>query len=337
MKNNTKQTQSDPREAHHRGHALVDVIQMFLADATAGTWIARIRWPGAPRCPHCDHDDMQHSNAHKTMPGRCRGMSCRKWFCVKASTVMRSSKLSDQESAIAGHLDNTSLKSISSMSLRRDLEISQKLTWHRAHCIRKCWDDLSGEPMRGPVGVDEAHFGGRARNTHVKARRERISGRGTLDKTTVVTKYRATNQIAATVVADTDKATLHGFVPDHAGADAMVYTDEHRSYEGLPRHGTVLHPVADYVNGQAHVNDVEAFWTGLKRGYHGTFHHVSPEHLHRYVNEFAGRQSRRRMDTEVMIAASVRGFVGKHLPSVALIGAPEPAAAGIPAGHLSLP
>ena len=69
---------------------------------------------------------------------------------------------------------------------------------------------------------------------------------------------------------------------------------------------------------QAHVNGVESFWAGLKRGYHGTFHHVSPQHLDRYVSEFAGRHSRRPMDTEDMMAESVRGMVGKHLPYTVL-------------------
>ena len=56
-------------------------------------------------------------------------------------------------------------------------------------------------------------------------------------------------------------------------------------------HETVNHSVSEYVRDQAHTNGIESFWSMLKRGYHGTFHHMSPEHLHRYVNEFAGRHN----------------------------------------------
>ena len=98
----------------------------------------------------------------------------------------------------------------------------------------------------------------------------------------------------------------------------MVYSDDAKAYRGLPHHEAVRHSVAEYVNGQAHVNGIESFWAGLKRGYHGTFHHVSAEHLHRYVTEFAGRHNRRRLDTEAMMAVMVRGMVGKHLPYEAL-------------------
>jgi hypothetical protein len=250
---------------------------------------------------------------------------------------MQDSKLGYQVWAIAVFLFNANLKSVSSMELHRDLGVSQKSAWHLAHRIRECWDDLSGDPFAGPVEVDETYVGGRAKNMHAKVRRERITGRDGVDKTTVVAaKDRATNRIAATVVGDTGKATLQGFVAGHSADGAMIYTDEHRSYEGLPRHRTVRHSVAGYVRDQAHVNGVESFWAGLKRGYHGTFHHVSPRHPDRYVREFAGRHSRRGLDTEAPMAVSARGMIGKRLRYAELVRPPEPAAAApaaVPAGH----
>jgi transposase-like protein len=334
MDETTKRSQSGPGKHYRKGLTLMDVICTFPDNATAEAWIARIRWPDGPECPRCGCANVQHPTTHKTMPYRCRGKGCRRFFSVRVGTVMQDSKLGYQEWAIAVFLFNTNLKSVSSMKLHRDLGISQKSAWHLAHRIRECWDDLSGEPFEGPVEVDESHFGWRARNMHAKVRRERITGRGAADKTTVVAaKDRATDLIAATVVSDTDKATLQGFVTGHSADGAMVYTDEHRSYEGLPRHETVRHSVSEYVREQAHVNGVESFWAGLKRGYHGTFHHVSPEHLDRYVREFAGRHSRRGLDTEAMMAAGVRGMIGKRLPYTDLVATPEPVAVGIPAGH----
>lgn len=37
---------------------------------------------------------------------------------------------------------------------------------------------------------------------------------------------------------------------------------------------------------------MESFWSMLKRAHTGTFHKISPEHLPRYVQEFAGRRLR---------------------------------------------
>ena len=61
---------------------------------------------------------------------------------------------------------------------------------------------------------------------------------------------------------------------------SSVYTDDHRSYIGVPfEHTSVKHSVGEYVNGMAHTNGIESFWAMLKRGYHGTYHHMSPKHL----------------------------------------------------------
>ena len=78
-------------------------------------------------------------------------------------------------------------------------------------------------------------------------------------------------------------------------------------------HESVKHSISEYVNGQAHTNGIESFWATLKRGYHGTFHHISPKHLNRYVNEFATRHNMRSQDTEAMMSETVARMVGKRL------------------------
>ena len=97
------------------------------------------------------------------------------------------------------------------------------------------------------------------------------------------------------------------------------YTDELLSYEGLDNHEAVKHSVGKYVEGQAHTNGIESFWAMLKRGYYGTFHHVSVKHLRRYVAEFAGRQSFREMDTIEQMRNVVAGMIGKRLMYAELI------------------
>ena len=69
----------------------------------------------------------------------------------------------------------------------------------------------------------------------------------------------------------------------------------------------------EYVNGQAHTNGIESFWAMLKRGYYGTYHRMSPKHLHRYVMEFSGRHNIRTEDTIDQITDMVRGMDGKRL------------------------
>ena len=79
------------------------------------------------------------------------------------------------------------------------------------------------------------------------------------------------------------------------------------------KHETVKHSISEYVNGMAHTNGIESFWALLKRGYHGTYHHMSEKHLVRYVGEFAGRHNDRDADTIDQTSAIARGMAGKRL------------------------
>jgi len=45
------------------------------------------------------------------------------------------------------------------------------------------------------------------------------------------------------------------------------------------KHETVKHSQNDYVRGEIHTNNIESFWSLLKRGIIGTYHHVSAKYL----------------------------------------------------------
>ena len=83
---------------------------------------------------------------------------------------------------------------------------------------------------------------------------------------------------------------MQGFVKRHTAPGAKVYTDDATAYESLPfDHATVKHSLSEYVKGDVHTNGIESLWSMLKRAHKGTFHKLSPKHLDRYIQEFAGR------------------------------------------------
>ena len=217
----------------------------------------------------------------------------------------------------------TCIKGISSMKLHRDIKVTQKTAWFMLHRIREAWMSEAGSAFSGPVEADEAYFGGKRKNmSNTKRKALKDTGRGGSGKTAVVgLKDRASNQVRAKVVQRTDTETLQGFVVEHTDAFATVYTDESTAYASLPyAHESVKHSVSEYVRGQAHTNGVESFWALLKRGYQGTFHHLSEKHLNRYVAEFAGRHNLRDSNTIDQMAAVVTRLVGKRLMYRELIG-----------------
>ena len=76
----------------------------------------------------------------------------------------------------------------------------------------------------------------------------------------------------------------------------------------------------EYVRGDVHTNGIESFWSMLKRAHTGTFHKISPDHLHRYVDEFSGRQNMRERGTLNQMAEVADRSVGKRLKYRELVG-----------------
>ena len=308
-----------PGKSERTGISLIALFEMFPDDAAAEQWFLESRWPDGPRCPHCDSANVQTGAAHPTMPLRCR--DCRKRFSVRTGTVLADSKLGYQTWAIAIYLVTTSLKGVSSMKLHRDLQVTQKTAWHLAHRIRQAWADHGDDLLHGPVEVDEAYIGGREANKH-EWQRSREQGRAPEKIAVVGAKDRATGEVRAEVIGQAHAPRLRHFVRQHATPGAHLYSDGHAAYPPLGgeyRHKAVQHSVGTYVIEQAHTNGIESFWSMLRRGEHGTYHHWSAKHLQRYVTEFAGRHNARPLDTIEQMRAVVCGLVGRRLRCADLV------------------
>jgi transposase-like protein len=178
---------------------------------------------------------------------------------------------------------------ISSYEVGRALGVSQKSAWFMLHRIRLAMQAGSFERAWGHVEIDETFIGGKARNMHVRARRERITGTGGKDKVAVVGILERGGRVRTQVVPDRQRVTLQAYVRDQVATGSNIYTDALGSYVGLD--GDYTHAVADharaYVDGKVHTNGIENFWSLLKRGLKGTYVSVEPFHLFRYLDERA--------------------------------------------------
>ena len=302
-------SQSAPGKYYRRGITLIDAVRKFGDEAKAEAWFTQQRWPNGTACPYCGSLNVQARETRKPAPFRCR--DCRKDFSVKTRTLMHDSKLPLSRWAIALYLYSTNLKGVSSMKLHRDLGITQKAAWHMAHRIRECYEEAL--PLfPGPVEADETYIRGKRKNMHKSKRPEH--GRGPDGKTAIAgVKDRITGQVSAAVIVGTDRPTIQRFLAKHMEPAAEIYTDEATVYAGMPNHAAVRHSVGEYVREQAHTNGMESFWAALKRGYEGVYHHMSPNHLGRYVKEFSGRHNSRPQDTEEQMRRIAAGMEGKRL------------------------
>jgi hypothetical protein len=114
--------------------------------------------------------------------------------------------------------------------------------------------------------------------------------------------------------------TLASGLAVHASRQSHFITDEAPSFVQLgwnfASHGTVTHSKDEYVRGDIHTNTVEGFFSILKRGVNGVYHHISEAHLSRYLAEFDFRYSNRERlgcDDETRAARALKGAKGKRL------------------------
>ena len=293
------------------GISLLELAEMFPDEDAAREWFEARIWSDGRRCPQCGSDET-HVAGHRHMPYRCS--ACRSYFSVKTGTLMGDSKLPLKKWVYALYLELTNLKGVSSLKLARDIKVRQATAWFMLHRIRAAFRSDQEPPFAGPVEVDETFVGGREKNKH--SSKKLRAGRGTVGKTAVAgAKDRATGKVSASVVVNTDRATLQPFVIERSVQGATVYTDDHSAYVGMPgvRHEAVSHGVGEYVRDVAHTNGVESFWAMLKRGLVGVYHSVSAKHLQAYVDEYAGRHNICDLDTVDQMANVARGMAGKRL------------------------
>ena len=302
---------------------LIQIMKMFSDEHSAERWFEQTLWSEDRYCGRCGSGNTHKTPNRKPMPYRCR--DCRKYFSVRTGTPIAKTNLPLRKWALALYLELTSLKSIASTKLASDIGgVSQPAAWFMLHRIREAWNrnnsgGVNGRPFTGPVEVDESYFGGKRRNMS-KSKQAELTGRGPVGKVAVTgIKDRTTNKVQAKVVPNTKSETIIQFIMEHTNPDAKIYTDDALIYHVLPNHESVKHSVGEYVRGQAHTNGVESFWSMLKRAHVGTFHKLSPKHLDRYVQEFAGKHNLRRLGTMAQMRRVVRLMAGKTLPYDVLI------------------
>ena len=318
----TRPKRTGPGKSFRIGISLFELNQLFPDEQAAVDWFESIVWPYGRCCMRCGGLETTEVKSKKPMPYWCP--DCKHYFSVRTGTAFEQSHLPLLKWAYAIFLFTTNLKGISSMKLSRDIDVTQKTAWFMLQRIRQGWEDNGYDEFKGPVEVDETYVGGKRKNMHARERKRQralYGAGGSSGKTAVVgLKDRKTNQVRAQVVDYVDTEILDAFITEFTDADATVYSDGAKVYNNVSfKQKSVRHSIGEYVRGKVHTNGIESFWATLKRPYIGTFHYISPKHLHRYVTEFAGRHNVRNQDTIVQMTGLVAGLIGKRLTYKALI------------------
>ncbi len=319
-------------EAVYEPQTLQEAIVYFSDQENCLNYLVarRPEWANGVVCPTCGSDKV--SFLKNQLRWQCSVHHAKRQFSVKVGTIFEESPLGLDKWLPAMWLILNCKNGISSCEIARALGVTQKTAWFMLHRIRLAQQGKDGGKLGGSgngVEVDETFIGGKARNMHIAQRRRRITGTGTKDKTAVIGILERGGKVRTSVVANRKKKTLQAEVRNHVEAGSALYTDFLLSYDGLE--GDYAHQVVDhaveYVNGNAHTNGLENYWSLLKRCISGTYVSVEPFHLFRYLDEQSFRYNNRKMTDGERFDIGVRDIVGKRLTYAQLTGKTEEATA----------
>jgi transposase-like protein len=296
------------------GLTVLQLADKLRDEADAYKFLEDLRWNGEPVCSHCGADRPYFLKARdgerRTRTGstsqrrvwKCR--ACRKQFSVLTGTIFHGTKIPLRTWVLVVFEMASSKNGVAAREIERKYGLTPKSAWFMMHRIREAMkrDPMAGL-LTGRVVADETYIGGKPGNRHKGSR----GRQGYTDKTPVMALVsRETGEVITKVVPNVTGANLAAAIRREVDPERVeLHTDEsgHYTASGLPfkAHHSVNHSQAEYVRGDVSTNQAENFFSQLKRSIDGTHHHVSVDHLPRYLAEFAFRYSYRKdTDTERM-------------------------------------
>ena len=289
----------------------------FKTPENARQYLEKVRWPNGAICPHCGSISKDHyrleGEAHRDGLWKCK--DCREQFTVTVGTVFEKSKIALHVWLQAVYLLCSSKKGMSSHQLHRTLGVTYKTAWFMTHRIREAMKSGALGPLGGldkTIEADETYYG--------QKDGVRRNKRGPHHKHAIFALVERKGQVRSFHIPSVTGENVRGILRAHASHLSTVYTDESHVYHKLARdfyeHDSVSHKTGEYARGPVSTNTIEGYFSILKRGLIGTYHHVSEAHLQRYVTEFDFRYNHRTAmgyTDDMRANAVLRELGGKRL------------------------
>lgn len=283
----------------------------FIDPVAARKHLEALRWPDGAECPFCGLINATELKGKKHRDGLYQCNNCREQFTVTVGTVFERSKIPLNKWLLCNHLLCSSKKGMSAHQIHRMLGVTYKTAWFMCHRIREAMKD-DGSPLGGEGKVVESD------EAFVKAKkRKRLSGKIAPTKK-VVTLVERGGRARSFHVANLNHNNIRDAIVTNVHRTSTLMTDDARIYWPIGRefakHGTTLHANHEFSRGNGHhSNTAENFFSILKRGIVGTYHHWSEAHITRYLAEFDFRYSTKDVSDRERADKALKGIAGKRL------------------------
>ncbi|HEX4111893.1 MAG TPA: IS1595 family transposase, partial [Stellaceae bacterium] len=244
-----------------------------------------ILWPHGPMCPRCGCLDRITDVRGKTARMGLRYCGhCKRQFTVTVGTVFERSKVPLNLWLQAAHLLCSSKKGMSSHQIHRILGVQYNTAWFMTMRLREAMRDGKFIPLGGDdkvVETDTTWVGGKEKNKHKSKRTNK--GRGAVGKEAAFSLIERDGRVRSFHLPEVNAKTLRPILKAQIDERSYLMTDDGGEYRRLgvefAGHGTVNHSAGEYVRtgGFHHTNTIENYFSILKRGITGTYHHVSQQ------------------------------------------------------------
>lgn len=276
-----------------------------ISEQDAKDLFRQLRWAdtdGAPVCPHCG----SHEHWFLENQGRwkCKRAGCRKQFSLTSGTVFAHRKLSFKKILIAARAFAQGAKGNSGIDVSADVGCTYKTGFVLQHKFREgVLHSTADLRLVGEVEIDGGWFGGYIKPENVKINRvDRRLKQNQNGKRRVVVGARERGGEGRMIVGVFDgEDQARAWLAERIDVMALVYADSAPAWEDLnaTHHVEQVDHSKEYAKGEGNVintNQMESFFSRLRRFEIGTHHHVSGRYLLRYSNDGAWRETNRRVD-----------------------------------------
>lgn len=279
---------------------VIEFRSRFGNEVQCGQHLTAQRWPNGFVCPRCGGRSRGYMASRQVHECVACGYQC----SVTANTIFHKTRTPLTAWFWAIYRMSQDKKGISALQLSKEIGVSYPTAWLIQHKIRKAMADRDqGYQLGGLIEVDEGYVGGAEAGDAQR-------GRGAKTKSVVVVAVERLAPgeegekpipgfAALAVIPNAAASSLQGFLQAKVQLGSRVLSDGWRGYQDLERQGfahtaTPLH--GDPEAAHRLFPWVHIALSNLKRFLLGTHHKVEPQHLKRYVAEFAYRLNRRTME-----------------------------------------